>query len=141
VSQDFSPPFILIKQLLLVPIAMARNNFKFFRIFVELLLFLTLNLTAVGGSDRTLFKGLLLKKSLSARNRQKIPFPRKTSAESKSRVMFPSKNVNFCLFYASEQSKVLKKATGCVSHLSRQQHFCPHPGGGLGGSGGWGESH
>jgi hypothetical protein len=23
--------------------------------------------------------------------------------------MFPSKNVNFCLFYASEQAKVLKK--------------------------------
>jgi hypothetical protein len=30
VSQDFSSPFILIKQLLLVPIAMTRNDFKFF---------------------------------------------------------------------------------------------------------------
>jgi hypothetical protein len=44
--------------------------------------------------------------------------------------MFPSKNVNLCLFYASEQAKVLKKATGCVSHLSWPQHICPHPGGG-----------
>jgi hypothetical protein len=35
---------------------------------------------------------------LSAKNWQKIPIPRKTSAESKSRVMFPSKNVNFGLF-------------------------------------------
>jgi hypothetical protein len=101
---------------------------------------LTLNLTAVGRSAHTLFKGLLLKKFLSSKNRQKIPIPGKTSAESKSRVMFPSKNVNFCLFCASEQAKVLKKATGCVSHLSRPQHICPHPGGGLGGSGGWGES-
>jgi hypothetical protein len=25
-----------------------------------------------------------------------------------------------------------KKATGCVSHLSRLQHFHPHPGGGVG---------
>jgi hypothetical protein len=36
------------------------------------------------------------------------------SAESKSRVMYPSKIVNLCLLYASEQAKVLKKATGCV---------------------------
>ncbi len=40
VSQDFSSPFILIKQLLLVPIAMARNDFEFFLIFVELFVFL-----------------------------------------------------------------------------------------------------
>jgi hypothetical protein len=40
--------------------------------------------------------------------------------------MYPSKNVNLCLFYASEEAKVLKKANGCVSHLS-------HSGGG----GGW----
>ncbi len=31
------------------------------------------------------------------------------SAESKSRVKYPSKNVNLCLFYASEQAKVIKK--------------------------------
>jgi hypothetical protein len=29
-------------------------------------------------------------------------------------------------------AKVQKKATGCVSHLSRPQHFRPHPGGGVG---------
>jgi hypothetical protein len=33
------------------------------------------------------------------------------SAESKSRVKYPSKNFNLCLFYASEQAKVLKKVT------------------------------
>ncbi len=54
------------------------------------------------------------------------------SAESKSKFMYPSKNANVCLFYASEQAKVLKKATGCVSHLSQLQHFCPHPGGRVG---------
>ncbi len=102
--------------------------------------FLTLNLTAVGRSAHTFFKGLLFKKSLSAKNWQKIPIPRKMYAESKSRVMFPSKNVNFCLFYASKQAKVLKKPTRCVSHLSRPQYFCPHPGGGLGGSRGWGKA-
>jgi hypothetical protein len=48
---------------------------------------LTLHLMAVGGSAHTFFKGLLLEKSLSAKNRQKIPIPR--SAESKSRVMYP----------------------------------------------------
>jgi hypothetical protein len=40
VSQDFLSPYILIKQLLLVPIAMVRNDFKFFRRFVELFVFL-----------------------------------------------------------------------------------------------------
>jgi hypothetical protein len=40
--------------------------------------------------------------------------------------------VNVCLFYASGQAKVLKKATGRVSRLSRPQHFRPHPGGGVG---------
>jgi hypothetical protein len=74
------------------------------------LLSLTLNLTAVGGSAHTFFKGLYLEKSLSAKNQQKICIPRKTSAESKSRVMYPSKNVNLCLFYASEEAKVQKKA-------------------------------
>jgi hypothetical protein len=63
---------------------------------------------------------------------QKIPIPQKTSAESKSRVMYPSKNINLCLFYASEQAKVIKKAPRCVSHLSQPQQFCPHPGGGVG---------
>jgi hypothetical protein len=40
VSQDFLSPFILIKQLLLVPIVMARNDFEFFRRFMELFVFL-----------------------------------------------------------------------------------------------------
>jgi hypothetical protein len=40
VSQYFLSPFILIKQLLLVPIAMAKNDFEFFRRFVELFVFL-----------------------------------------------------------------------------------------------------
>jgi hypothetical protein len=80
---------------------------------------LTLNLTVVGGSAHTVFKGLLLKKSLSAKNRQKIPIQWKTSAESKSRVMFPSKNINFCLFYASKQANVLKKSYWmCISSLT-----------------------
>jgi hypothetical protein len=66
---------------------------------------LTLNLTAVGRFAHTIFKGLFLKNSLSAKNRQKIPNPQKTSAESNSWVVNPSKNVNLCLFYASEQAK------------------------------------
>ncbi len=65
----------------------------------------TLNLTAVGRFAHTIFKGLFLKKSLSAKNWQKIPNPLKTSAESNSWVVNPSKNVNLCLFYASEQAK------------------------------------
>jgi hypothetical protein len=93
---------------------------------------LTLNLTAVGRSAHTFFKGILFRRSLSAKNRQKIPIPRKTSAESKSRVKYPSKNVNLCLFYASEQAKVLKKVTECIYLLSQPPHFCPHPGGGVG---------
>jgi hypothetical protein len=72
---------------------------------------LTLKLTTVGGSAHTFFKGLYIKKSLSAKNQQKIPIPYKTSAKSKSRVMYPSKNVNLCLFYASKQAKALKKVT------------------------------
>jgi hypothetical protein len=54
------------------------------------------------------------------------------SAESKSSVMYPSKNGNLCLFYDSEQAKVKKKATKCVYQLSRLPHFRPHPGGGVG---------
>jgi hypothetical protein len=65
----------------------------------------------MGESAHTFFKGLYLKKSLSVKNRQKIRIPRKTSAESKSRVKYPSKNVNLCLFYASEQAEILKKVT------------------------------
>ncbi len=76
-----------------------------------LLALFNLNLTAVGRSAHTFFKGLFLKKSLSAKNLQKIPIPRKMPAESKSRVKYRSKNVILCLFYASEQAKVPKKAT------------------------------
>ncbi len=39
VSQDFLCPILFIKQLLLVPIGMPRNDFKFFLIFVELFVF------------------------------------------------------------------------------------------------------
>ncbi len=42
--------------------------------------------------------------------------------------------------YASEQATVVKKAAKSVYHLSRPPQFRPHPGGGLGGSGEWGES-
>jgi hypothetical protein len=66
---------------------------------------LTLSLKAVGRFAHTIFEGLFLKKSLSAKNRQKIPNPQKTPAESNSWVVNPSKNVNLCLFYASEQAK------------------------------------
>ncbi len=40
-SRDFSSPVFFIKQLLLVPIGMPRNNFEFFRIFVVLFIFVT----------------------------------------------------------------------------------------------------
>jgi hypothetical protein len=39
VSRDFSCPVFFIKQLLLVPTGMPRNDFEFFRIFVELFVF------------------------------------------------------------------------------------------------------
>jgi hypothetical protein len=39
VSRDFRLRFFLIIQLLLVQIGMHRNNFEFFRIFVELFVF------------------------------------------------------------------------------------------------------
>jgi hypothetical protein len=39
VSRDFSSPVFFIKQLLLVPMGMSRNDFEFFRIFVELFVF------------------------------------------------------------------------------------------------------
>ncbi len=38
-SRDFSSLVFFIKQLLLVPMGMPRNVFEFFRIFVELLVF------------------------------------------------------------------------------------------------------
>jgi hypothetical protein len=38
-SVNFSSPVFFIKQLLLVLIGMPRNDFKFFRIFVELIVF------------------------------------------------------------------------------------------------------
>jgi hypothetical protein len=40
VSRDFSCPVFFIKHLLLVPIGMPRADFKFFRIFVELFVFI-----------------------------------------------------------------------------------------------------
>ncbi len=35
VPRDFSPPVFFVKELLLVPIGMLRNDLEFFRIFVE----------------------------------------------------------------------------------------------------------
>ncbi len=62
-------------------------------------------------------------------------------AESKSRVKYPSKNVNVCLFYASEQAKPLKKKLlMCLPSLTATAIFAHIQVGGLGGSGGWGES-
>jgi hypothetical protein len=46
--------------------------------------FLILTLTAMSGSAHTIFKSLELKKSLNAKNQQKLSIPRKTSAESMS---------------------------------------------------------
>ncbi len=59
---------------------------------------------AMGGSAHTIFKGLYLKKSLSANNLQKSSIPWKTSAEYMPWVIYPLKNVILCLFYASEQA-------------------------------------
>jgi hypothetical protein len=39
VSRDFSSPVFFIKKFLLVPMGMCRNDFKFFRIFVDLFVF------------------------------------------------------------------------------------------------------
>ncbi len=50
--------------------------------------------------------------------------------------MYHSKKVILCLFYASEQVKVLKKATGCHG----RSIFTHIQVGGLGGSGGWGKA-
>jgi hypothetical protein len=52
--------------------------------------------------------------------------------------MYPSKNVNLCLFYASEQAKVIKMLLK-VYTISHGRHIFTHiQVGGLGGSGGWG---
>ncbi len=62
------------------------------------------------------------------------------SAESKSRVKYPEKNVNLCLFYASEQAQVIKKLLD-VSPISHGRSIFAHiQVGGLGGSGGWGKA-
>ncbi len=85
-----------------------------------------------------LFQRPITQKVLKCKKSVKIPIPRKTSAESKSWVMYPSKNFNLCLFYASEQAKVQKKATNWIYYLSWPPHFRPHPGGGVGWQGGVG---
>ncbi len=77
-----------------------------------------------------IFQGLISQKVLKCKKSAQNTIPRKTSAESKSRVKYPSKNVNLCLFSASEQAEVIKKATLNICHLSQPPHFHPHPGGG-----------
>ncbi len=97
---------------------------------------LTLNLTAMGESVHIFFKGFFLKKSLSVKNRKKYIFHGKLLLN----LSLGLGNVNLCLFSASEQAEVLKKATLSIYHLSRPPHFHPHPGGGVGWQGGWGDS-
>jgi hypothetical protein len=60
------------------------------------------------------------------------------TSESKSWVMYPSKNFNLCLFYASEQAKVQKKAPNVDTISHGRRIFAHIQVGGLGGSGGWG---
>jgi hypothetical protein len=47
--------------------------------------------------------------------------------------MYPSKNIVFFLFYASEQDNVLKMLANRVYYLSWPPHFHQHPVGGGGG--------
>jgi hypothetical protein len=54
--------------------------------------------------------------------------------------MYPSKNVNLCLFYALEWAIAWKMWANSIDHLSRPPHFRPHSGWGLGGSGSGGEA-
>jgi hypothetical protein len=54
--------------------------------------------------------------------------------------MYPSKNINLCLFYASEQAKVLKKLQDVYSISHSRSIFAHIQVGGLGGTGGWGKS-
>ncbi len=78
------------------------------------------------------FQRPITQKVLKFKKSVKIPNPRKTSAESKSWVMYPSKNVVLCLFLAPEQANAWKMGNNSVCYLSRLPHFCPHPGGGVG---------
>jgi hypothetical protein len=54
--------------------------------------------------------------------------------------MFPSKNINFCLFFASKQAKVQKKLLDVYLISHGRSKFAHIQVGGLGGSWGWGES-
>jgi hypothetical protein len=76
--------------------------------------------------------GPITQKVLKCKKSEKIPNPQKTSAESKSWVMYPSKNVVLCLFLAPEQANAWKMGNNSVCYLSRPQHFRPHPCGGVG---------
>jgi hypothetical protein len=57
------------------------------------------------------FQRPLTQKGLKQKNHQKSAIPREMSVELILWVVYPSKNVILCLFYASEQAKVQKKAT------------------------------
>ncbi len=54
--------------------------------------------------------------------------------------MYPSKNIILCLFYASEQAKVLKKLLDVYPISHGRSIFTHIQVGGLSGSGVWGES-
>ena len=54
--------------------------------------------------------------------------------------MFPSKNVNFCLFYASKQAKVQKKLLDVYLISHGHSKFAHIQVGGLGGSWGGGKA-
>jgi hypothetical protein len=96
---------------------------------------------AMGRSAHTVFKDLLLKKSLSAKHWQKIYIPRKTSAELLSRVMYTSKNAVLCLFMP--QNRPMPAKCGITVYSISHSHFIfAHiQVGGQGWSRGWGQSH
>ncbi len=71
---------------------------------------------------------------------QKIPIPRKMSAESKPKLCTLQKMAIFACFMTQNRPKS-KKSLLNVSTISHGRHIFAHiQVGGLGGSGGWGES-
>ncbi len=113
----------------------------FFLVTYSVPRFVTLNLTAMGGSIFPhFFQRPITQKVLKCKKSAKISIPRKTSAKSLSWVIDPSKNVNWCLFYVSEQASAWKMLANSIDHLSWPLHFRPQPDGGVGWQWRWGES-